>query len=225
MGDAAPTKATMKKRQSGFSMIEILVVMGIGMILIAMAVPLVSTTLNMYRLRGAGGDYANLLQTARMRAVSNDRYYPVYALPGTKAASLNSFNAFVDMNGTGVYANAPLADPAVAFNVRIVIPTAAAPNPTNLYTQFLPGILAGAVAINPNPLWGPTFGARGLPCQATLPSGGTCSYTTPAGLPIAFETFMQNIQTGIWEAVTVNPSGRVRQWQYDAGKNAWRALD
>ena len=208
-------------------MIEILVVMGIGMILIAMAVPLVSTTLNMYRLRGAGGDYANLLQTARMRAVSNDKYYAVYALPGTKAASLNSFNAFVDMNGTGVYANAPLADPAVAFNVRIAIPTAAAPNTANLNALFLPGIpgLPGSMSINPN-VWGPTFGARGLPCQATLPSGGTCSYTSnPGGKPIAFETFMQNIQTGIWEAVTVNPSGRVRQWQYDAGKNAWRALD
>jgi type II secretory pathway pseudopilin PulG len=214
----------MNRRQSGFSMIELMVVMGIGMVLIAMAVPLVSTTLNMYRLRGAGGAYANLLQTARMRAVSDDRYYPVYATPGTKAASLNSFNAFVDINGTGIYANAPLADPAVAFSPKILIPAGAAPNTINLNNQFLPGIVAGTVAINPN-AWGPTFGARGLPCQATAASGGTCAYTSPAGQPIAFETFMQNAVSGMWEAVTVNPSGRVRQWQYDAGAGAWRPLN
>src|SRR5258707_6328823 len=76
---AAPMKATMKRRQSGFSMIEILVVMGIGMILIAMAVPLVSTTLNMYRLRGAGGDYANLLPNPRIPAVTKAKHYQAFA--------------------------------------------------------------------------------------------------------------------------------------------------
>src|SRR5258706_1027945 len=82
---AAPMKATMKRRQSGFSMIEILVVMGIGMILIAMAVPLVSTTLNMYRLRGAGAAYSNLLQTRSMAAERSAKDYPAYAVPDTQA--------------------------------------------------------------------------------------------------------------------------------------------
>jgi len=221
-------KVTMKKRQFGFSMIELMVVMGVGMILLAMVTPLVTTTLNMYRLRGACSDYANLLQTTRMRAVTDDRYYNVVNnLNGLPAGT--TMNAFANIGNTGT--GGPVAaqtyvigDPATAFNPAVVIrPSGNGPNPANLYTQFLPGVLPGAVVINPNP-WGPTFGPRGLPCQPTAPVGGTCTYTS-GGLPMAFEIFTQNVVSGVWEAVTVNPSGRVRQWHFDATLNTWRPLD
>ncbi len=119
--------------------------------------------------------------------------------------------------------------PATAFNPAVVIRApGGAPNVANLYAQFLPGIALGAVVINPN-AWGPTFGPRGLPCQPNVATGGTCSYTSQApnvvGLPIAFEIFTQNVLTGIWEAVTVNPSGRTRQWHYEIATNNWRPLD
>jgi Tfp pilus assembly protein FimT len=220
----------MKKRQSGFSMIELLIVLGVGMILLAMVVPLVTTTLNMYRLRGACSDYANLVQTARMRAITDDRYYNVVNNIGPLPAG-TIMNAFANIGTTA--SGGPLAaqtylvgDPATAFNPAVVIrPPATGPNQANLYLQFLPGIGANQVAINPNP-WGPTFGPRGLPCQATAATGGTCSYTDLVlGRPIAFEVFTQNVVTGIWEAVTINPSGRVRQWHYDATTNAWRPLN
>ena len=209
-------------------MIELMIVMGVGMILLAMVVPLVTTTLNMYRLRGACSDYANLLQTARMRAVTDDRYYNVINnLNGLPAGTV--MNAYVNIGTTAtggpVVGQAyVVGDPATAFNPAVVIRAqGGAPNTVNLYNQFLPGILPGAVAINPN-AWGPTFGPRGLPCQPTVAVGGTCSYTS-GGLPIAFEIFTQNVVTGIWEAVTVNPSGRVRQWHYDVPTNSWRALN
>jgi type II secretory pathway pseudopilin PulG len=221
-----------KRTQLGISMLEIMIVMAIGMILIAMAVPLVNTTINMARLRGAGGDYANLLQTARMRAVSDDKYYNVVNTVGPRTP-LQPVNAFVN---TGVSfgpaatggpdpANGyVVGDPSTDFNSAIVIrdPTTA-PATANLKNQFLP--LGANVTINPatNP-WGPTFGARGLPCAPNVATGGQCFYTF-GGLPIAFEVFMQNQQTGIWEAVTVNPSGRVRQWHYNAGTTTWQPLD
>ncbi len=220
-----------KRRQFGFSLLELMIVVSIGLVLMAMVTPLVTTALNMYRLRGAGGEYANLLQTARIRAVTADRYYPVYAPPGLPgAAGANTFNAFVDLNGTASYAMLPLGDPAVSFNAAIVIqPQGNAPNTVNLYTQFLPGIAVGAVQINPNPWGGPAFGPRGLPCYAAAPPGGTCTYTFPtaggAQVPVAFETFMQNTRTGMWEAVTVNPSGRVIEWHYNVGTGTWQALN
>ena len=223
-------KAMTKRQQSGFSMIELMIVMGVGMILLAMVIPLVTTTLNMYRLRGACSDYANLVQTARMRAITDDRYYNVVSNVGALPPG-TTMNAFANIGNTAT--GGPVAaqtyvigDPATAFNPAVVIrPQGAAPNTANLYTLFLPGIAVGAVAINPN-AWGPTFGARGLPCQPTAAVGGTCSYTsTVGGLPIAFEIFTQNVVTGAWEAVTVNPSGRTRQWHYDAPTNTWRALD
>ena len=210
-------------------MIEIMVVMAVGLVLLAMVAPLVSSTINTYRLRDGGEEYANMLQTARTRAVVGDSYYPVYATPGTLAATGGSYSAFVDLNGTGLYQAAPAADPAVAFNPLVVIqPRGAAPNTVNLEAQFMPGIAPGVVAINPN-AWGPTFSARGLPCDATNanPANGTCPTTTPApgNQPVAFETFIQNTFTGRWEAITVNPSGRVRLWQFNNATGAWTPLD
>jgi len=214
------------KRQSGFSLIEIMVVVSIGLILMAMVAPLVSTALGMYRLRGAGSELANLLQSARMRAVTADQYFPVNVAPG--APGQVGFNAYLDINGNGAYDQ---GEPGAAFNPVIVIqPAGNAPNINNLNQQFLPNVIPGQVVINPNN-WGQavTFGSRGLPCQATAAVGGTCSYTSQApnvaGLPVAFETFMQNLQTGVWEAVTVNPAGRVREWHYDRNTNTWQTLN
>ena len=220
-----------KRRQSGFSILEIMVVLAIGLSLMAMVAPLVTTTLNMYRLRGAGGDLSTLLQTGRMQAVTADRYYPLNLVQGLPPAGV-PYNAYLDLNGNQAY---DVGEPATAFNPAISVrPVANGPAPANLYAQFLPGIAVGAVVINPNG-WAPpngyaiTFGPRGLPCQATASVGGTCSYTSQApnavGLPVAFEVFLQNVVTGVWEAVTVNPAGRVRQWHYDQITASWRPLD
>lgn len=232
------TKATSSPR--GFSMIELLITLGIGMILIAMATPFVRTIINTYRLRAAGGNYANLLQGARIRAVTDDSYYVVYTSSVPYAPGIN---AFADLNnGTGgvlfgAYVTAPKADPGVGFNTSVSLqPRAAAPNVINLENRFMPGIAPGVVAINPNGGWSAagttnvTFGSRGLPCYLPAPgpaAGAICSYTFPAALPqpIAFEIFFRNAAINSWEAVTVNPSGRIRQWRYDNSNASWQPLD
>jgi len=230
-----------RQGETGVSLLELMITLGIGMVLVAMAAPLVNTTTNIYRLRGAGSEYVNLLQRTRMRAVSDDIYYPVYA--STNAGTIGGWgglNAFADLNSlggaTGVYATAPTADLGIAFNRLVVLqPQGAAPATNNLYTRFMPGIPLNVVAINPNNNWSAagvtvvTFGPRGLPCYlAAVPPGGTCSYTFPNGnapQPIAYEVFMQNTRTGAWEAVTVNPAGRIREWRYNVGDNTWQPLD
>jgi prepilin-type N-terminal cleavage/methylation domain-containing protein len=230
--------------QHGFSMIELLVALAVGMILLAMASPLVNTTINTYRLRGAGTEYANLLQRTRMRAVSDDTAYSVYASStGATVAAWQGMNAFTDINlqggAFGIYTNAPSSDLGVAFNRSAVAlqPRAGAPAVNNLEAQFMPGIPLGVVAINQNDNWSAvgttvvTFGPRGLPCYypAVPPAGGgaACSYTTlaPANSPIAYEIFMFNGQIGSWEAVTVNPSGRIREWRYNVQNATWQGLN
>jgi hypothetical protein len=234
-------KITVIHREVGVSLLELMITLGIGMILIAMATPLVNTTINIYRLRGAGNDYANLLQQTRMRAVRDDRYYPVYASTNGGVVGLwGGFNAFTDINGvggaTGAYSIAPLGpDLGVTFNRSAITlqPAGAAPNTNNLYNQFMPGIALGVVAINPNAWANPsvtvaTFGPRGLPCYlAAPPPGGNCSYTFPVGgvQPVAFEVFLQNIRTGAWEAITVNPSARIREWRYNNSTATWQPLN
>jgi Tfp pilus assembly protein FimT len=220
-------------QQKGVSLLELMITLAIGIILVAMAMPLVSTTISVSRLRGAGGDYANLLQRARMRAVVDDKYYNVVNTTGARTVA-QPFNAFVN---TGVL-QGPLAtggpdpanryvvgDPAIDFNSTIYIrPAAAAPNVANLTLQFLPPP-NNNVVMNPN-AWGPTFGPRGLPCAPTALTGGQCLYTLGAPpFPVAFEIFMQNQQNGMWEAVTVNPSGRVGIWNFNIGTNSWQRLN
>jgi Tfp pilus assembly protein FimT len=240
MGTMSRMNSTKKSRESGFSLIEMLLVCAIGMVMVAMSAPLVMNITNTYRLRSAGGQYANMLQIARIRAVTADSYEPVYATSGNLYGGF--FNSFIDLNQrggtTGTYANTPISEPGVVFSNSVVVKAASsAPNTTNLYSQFLPGITAGAVAINQNTWVGSntavvSFGPRGLPCYltATPPTGGggTCLYTYNNGgtlQPIAFEVFFQNRSSGMWEAVTVNPAGRVREWRYDTSSTTWIALN
>jgi prepilin-type N-terminal cleavage/methylation domain-containing protein len=234
MGDATSMK---NSSQRGFTLIEMLLVCAIAMVMAAMSAPLVMNITNTYRLRAAGGQYANMLQIARVRAVTADTYEPVYATSGTTLYGGN-LNAFIDLNqngtASGSYANTPLSEPGVVFSNSVVVKSAAsAPNVTNLEGQYLNGASSSNVAINQNTWAGSgvmvvTFGSRGLPCYLTgvPPSGGagTCSYSL-ANKPIAFEIFLQNQNTSQWEAVTVNPSGRVREWRYDTPSTTWVALN
>ena len=221
------TNRVKRHRQFGVSLLELLITLAVGMILVGMAAPLVNTTINVYRLRGAGTQYANLLQQSRMRAVANDRYYPIYASTNNGAvAAWAGFNALVD---TGV-----------VFNHTAVVlrPRGAAPAIVNLENRYMPGVALAFVTINPNDLWATpgvsvvTFGPRGLPCYLpaapAVGGGGTCPYSFPnAGVPqpVAYETFLQNVLTGAWEAITINPSGRIREWRYQASNATWQPLD
>jgi len=153
-----PIKMMSRKTQSGFSLIELLIVVAIAMILMAMTAPLVVGTLNTYYLRQAGTEYANMLQTARMRAVQDDQYYDVEENYGSQAAGVA--NAFVNTVPplTSTY---QAGDPAILINLSIAMrdPTTA-PALANLEGQFLPNGRLG-VSINPN-AWGPSFGPRGI---------------------------------------------------------------
>src|SRR5438552_10826943 len=155
-----PIKMMSRKTQSGFSLIELLIVVAIAMILMAMTAPLVVGTLNTYYLRQAGTEYANMLQTARMRAVQDDQYYDVTENYRSQAAGVS--NAFVN-TVTPLTSTYQAGDPAILINLSIAMrdPTTA-PALVNLQNQFLPNGATG-VSINPN-AWGPSFGPRGLPC-------------------------------------------------------------
>ena len=235
------------RRQTGVSLLELMITLAVGMVLVAMATPLVNTTINMYRLRGAGTDYANLLQQTRMRAVADDRYYAVYASTSNGPVALwNGFNAFADINrqggATGQYQSAGALGPdlGVVFNHGRVLlrQRALAPATNDLEAKFMPGVNAAFVAINPNTNWSAgtvmvvTFGPRGLPCYlpAAPPAldGGTCPYTVPGVVgaqPVAYESFFQNPQTTAWEAITINPSGRIRAWRYNVADATWQPLN
>ena len=58
----------------GFSLLELIIVVVIILILAAISVPSINRAISTARVRSAAVEYSNLLQTARSRAISDDRF-------------------------------------------------------------------------------------------------------------------------------------------------------
>src|SRR5258708_38744101 len=125
MGAMTRMNSRKKSSENGFSLVEMMLVCAIAMVMVAMSAPLVMNITNTYRLRSAGGQYANMLQMARIRAITADNYEPVYATSGTLYGGF--FNAFIDLNqkggATGTYLGTP-SEPGVVFSNSIVVKAA-----------------------------------------------------------------------------------------------------
>src|SRR5271154_4504753 len=80
-----------RQLHDGFSLLEIIIVLSIGLILAAISIPNLNTYFHNSKLRPAGVDFAGLLVQVRFRAVQDSRYYSLYFLAG------NSHRAFADI--------------------------------------------------------------------------------------------------------------------------------
>ncbi len=209
-GKASGSGATSQHLRSapGFSLLELMIVVSIVLILGSLGFVLGANIARTIRLRVSSTTYANLLQTARIRAVQDDRYYSVVSVPAA-----NPPIAFVDFNGNGLYDQ---GEPMMVFAQGVSTqPYASGPSVNNLKLAFLPSNPMAQASVNSG--IPPTFGPRGLPCA---PSAGTCPYLPPT----SFITFIQNTENGRWEAITVTPAGRVNLWMYDGTSN-WSTLN
>jgi prepilin-type N-terminal cleavage/methylation domain-containing protein len=205
--------------ESGFSLPELLITLAVGLTLAATGILLASTATNEIRLSTSGTNYANLLQSARLRAVRDNAYYRVLVDCGTVGSAApcsgpTPARAFIDINGNGTYDS---GEPVMEF-ATAVSPQAfgSGPAEANLASQFLPATAVTTVANTSIPI----FGTRGLPCKV---SGGTCPYLDANGLPVSYITFIQNTRGGKWEAITVNPASRIYEWAYDG--TTWTQLN
>jgi|GraSoiStandDraft_41_1057321.scaffolds.fasta_scaffold54193_4 prepilin-type N-terminal cleavage/methylation domain-containing protein len=198
----------------GFSLLELLIVIAIMFITSTMLIMNIQNATRSVRLNESGTMYANLLQQARIRAVRDDNYYSVLTAidPNTSVPF-----AYVDIQQSGSYV---VGDPRMDF-ASGVAPQAYSSGPalSNLIARFLP---TGTSSTVNTTAAGPVFGPRGLPCKPTT-SGGytTCPFLTPT----SYITFVQNIQSAKWEAVTVTPAGRIRQWVYDESTSSWSPMN
>ena len=200
----------MRNRQSGFSLIELLVVIGIIMVVAAMATPSIVNAINGIRLRSAASEVSGIMQQARQLAVRNNRYYTVKPTVVTGARA-----AYVDLNYNSAFdGGAPAPEPMIQFPQGIAVVSAGAPNTANLIGQCCATFTPQAASILPS------FNSRGLPCVGAAnppPANSACNIRDAGGNTVGFVYYMSQTRpfgaVG-WAAVSVTPAGRIKVWTY-----------
>jgi prepilin-type N-terminal cleavage/methylation domain-containing protein len=183
-------KGSRSRSARGFSMLELLIVVGIGVTLAAIAVPTFVSAYYDIRLKSAASDLSGFLQQARIRSA---RQNTVYAVRYQFVAG--AWQAYLDLNNSLGF---DPGEPSVRFSAT-VRPAAGAPggNPPN---YVLVGDSAGVAYDNATTL---AYSARGLPCAYAAP---VCN--TPAGGYFVYYLQDQRPTSVGWAAVIVTRSGR-----------------
>jgi Tfp pilus assembly protein FimT len=185
------------KRTAGFSVIEMVLVVGIALVVGAMAAPSVMSAVANMRLRSSASGVAGLLQNARMQAVKEDTFYTSRS---TTLSGTQTLVAYVDLDNDQSYDS---NEPTLQLPANTTFEFSGFPSTSSLGSPTTPTAFL------------PAFNARGLPCVA---AGTVCNTITT---PVAY--FVRNARPfGAfgWAAVSITPAGRVRTWIWDG--NAWR---
>lgn len=187
-----------RKNQAGFTLFELLIVVAIGIIVTAVAVPNMVTGISNLRLRSSMTSLAGVLQNCRVLAVKTNRHM-------TTRFSANPYGivAYVklatDMGGLeGGDSQVELEAPVTKVTTPSGPGAPAALSPTDL--GFTPQ--TGE----------PSFSPTGLPC---VYSPGSCSNY---GFIYYFHDNRPAGQMG-WAALSISPAGRMKKWFWNG--TAW----
>jgi prepilin-type N-terminal cleavage/methylation domain-containing protein len=191
-----------KSRQAGFSLVELLMVMAITLIVVAISIPITSRTIKNFQMRSSASAFADMLHTARMRAVKLNSIFAVQEVVPDEGGA---WAFYVDVDG----------DEEVDEDEKLV----------TLYNGVVrdeddvPDVdtmgFEGALMTD----WPPRFNSRGLPC-AIDEDDGLCKTVTDTG-PVGFVYFVANAEQNMWVAITISPSGRINTWNWSSGSEEW----
>ena len=191
------------RSQSGFTLVELLIVVAIGMIVAAMTMPLFNTAVNQYRLRASAVDLDGLLQRARSRAVKDNRTYGLQTAAVVQGAFTYT-QVYLDLNGNGTL---DVGEPSIQLQRNVTLVTGGGiPAIPNATLGFTPQATTAQV----------TFNGRGTPC--VLVNGLCISWDSNGAAPnqVGFVYYLRAPLGGgnSWSAVSIAPSGRFRAWSY-----------
>jgi prepilin-type N-terminal cleavage/methylation domain-containing protein len=199
-----------KRRESGFSLIELVVVIAIALVLSAMAIPQIKNVVNQFKLRNATVEFSGIVQQARARSVQDNKHYPV--LFDTSVSGTT--RVFVDVPLTGSIDTTK--DPIVSWGPEITPQAVAnAPGTSALKTTFLSGNTTNVVVYDGSAS-SITFSPMGVPCFVT---SGVCNSMATL---VAYWVFLQDSRNSQWEAVTITPAGKIQKWTY--ANSTWSAI-
>lgn len=185
----------------GVSLVELLVLIVVGLVLTAVAIPNLRTGIALLQLRSAAGNLAGLLQSARFSSAKTNGTCTI-----TTTTIGSSSAIFVDANNNGVRDSNETVltfSPPITFTTA---PTGTKPSPWAPSGDSNNTVLADSAVLG--------FGPRGLPC---IHVGANC--VTPSGYKVYYLTNNGASGSG-YALVAVSPAGRTRayfwtgkQWQ------------
>jgi prepilin-type N-terminal cleavage/methylation domain-containing protein len=191
--------------QAGFSLVELLVVVAVMLVVAALSVPTLTTTLDSFRMRGTLSSLANLAQRSRTQAIKKNLSQHVHFATVNKRAV-----AFVTDINDGISVVAPVyPDPQLSDQVWLPSEFSLSATPTGSGAPTpLTGFSMWGTALIPNAApQDPYFNSRGMPCLPD-PVTGVCSPTT--GFLYYFR--YQGSGPVRWAATSISPAGRIQSW-------------
>lgn len=192
-----------KRTQRGFSLLELLIVVGIVLVIAAMATPSLLNTVRRYQLESSARNAASVVMRARYEAIRlNQRVSTLYVAP---AGNNPAFFGVDEENPPDGILQATEPQMPLSTAVRMVGPGFGVP----LLTTMGPKYAAATILGPPN-------------YQITFDPVGTVVYqpTVGAGNPwiesnTVYVLLLQHNITQQWAAVTITPAGRFRVWFWD----------
>lgn len=102
----------------GFTLLELIFVVMIGVVITAMAIPLINNVMGLYRLRSAVASVTGAIQTTRYQAISNGIPYQVVFSTNTGTYQIQNDPTF-----SGNYVNVGGAIPLASSSLPVVLGT------------------------------------------------------------------------------------------------------
>lgn len=180
--------------QRGFSMIELVVVVGMIMVLSAISVPKIVNSMSVYKLNVASTSIQNLIEVARFNAVRRNTTLSL------RQTVINGQAAFyVDIPNTAVYVN---TDPTYIVPTTVQIAPAGAPAAATTGLANTAALGGGCISFN---------------------SRGVVDYTNCGGgvQSVWFISLGLRNGNGGFRAVTLTPMGQAKSWTASPAGNTW----
>jgi prepilin-type N-terminal cleavage/methylation domain-containing protein len=181
---------------AGFSLVELLTVVGIIGIMVAVAIPAIGSYIRNYRIRGAASQVAAEFQTARMRAIKRNATLGVVLY----IVSPTTYRYVIEDDMTP-------PPTAVRNNISVLLPD---PNQVGPLRQLPPGVVFSTTAAS---IRGLRFNHLGGACNPG--SSGDCPNTVDTGVqqivPSGADWLLTvaSTTTGLRRNVRITASGRV----------------